>query len=334
MDEHLDILDMKSSLLDDEMLIIKRKSERFAYFLFIMTQIVWATQGTQLKSFHILFPGLYYIHSFTFWRNLMMTSLGYYICYYKKIKIIKPSEIKVRHWFYVRNIGIYICISTWMQVLSYFRLSTCQIVGSISPIIVILLSIIILKDSFYMRYIYGSIICLIGACMIILNERNPETNNKNFDDNIFAGIICFIINQTMFSFVNIGQKKVTQERISSEVQTFYFGLYSLIISFCFCFIYQDFGFRNWKYCLYCIGNGLLFYIGNYYTTESFKYIQISKLMPINYLGTVFTVVLGCIVFKEKLFFSDIIGASMIIGFVTYNGIYPPQSKKKKENEKK
>jgi drug/metabolite transporter (DMT)-like permease len=57
-------------------------------------------------------------------------------------------------------------------------------------------------------------------------------------------------------------------------------------------------------------------------------------MPINYLGTVFTVVLGCIVFKEKLFFSDIIGASMIIGFVTYNGIYPPQSKKKIENEKK
>ena len=46
----------KSSLLDEEHFIQKRKNERFAYILGIFTQLVWSINGLQLKSIQPNFP--------------------------------------------------------------------------------------------------------------------------------------------------------------------------------------------------------------------------------------------------------------------------------------
>ena len=49
-------------------------------------------------------------------------------------------------------------------------------------------------------------------------------------------------------------------------------------------------------------------------------------MPVTYLNVVIIFFLGSFLFNEKIYFSDLIGASMIIGFIVYNGMYPPKSK--------
>jgi drug/metabolite transporter (DMT)-like permease len=54
-------------------------------------------------------------------------------------------------------------------------------------------------------------------------------------------------------------------------------------------------------------------------------------MPVTYLNVVLIFFLGSFLFDEKIFFSDIIGASLIIGFIIYNGMYPPKSKIYKNN---
>ncbi len=65
---------------------------------------------------------------------------------------------------------------------------------------------------------------------------------------------------------------------------------------------------------------------NYLTSISFQYIDISKLQPVNYLSSILIILSGTIIFGEKLFFSDILGAAMIIGFIIYNGMHRPKSK--------
>jgi drug/metabolite transporter (DMT)-like permease len=342
-EEKSDILSLKSDQLNDELRIIKRKNEQFAYIICIITQFLWALQGIQLKTYHIWYPEIYNINTFVFWRNIIVSSLGYFMCIQKNIKIKKINEIKFIYWFYVRNIGIYIAISVWMAALTYLRLSTCQIFAGICPLLTIIISIIILGDKFYSRYLYGMIICFIGSSIIILNERNPEvivnnsedilnenTNINNINDekikNIFLGIICLLSNVTVIAFGNVAQKKMCIEKLTPEVQTFYFGLFPLIISFFCCLFNFNFGFSNLKYCFYCMSNGIIFYAANYLTSVSFKYIEISKLMPVTYLNLVIVFFFGSFLFHEKIFFSDVIGASLIVGFIVYNGMYPPRSK--------
>ena len=58
---------------------------------------------------------------------------------------------------------------------------------------------------------------------------------------------------------------------------------------------------------------------------SFQDIEISKLQPVSYLSTVLVIIASAVIFKENLYFTDVLGALMIIGFIIYNGIFPPKS---------
>ncbi len=64
-----------------------------------------------------------------------------------------------------------------------------------------------------------------------------------------------------------------------------------------------------------------------------RYIAISKFQPITYLCIVFTFILCGICLGEPVYFSDIIGACIIIGFQYYNFKNPP-GRDIKELEKK
>ena len=114
-----DILSLKSDLLDDEMRLLKRKNENFAYLVCILNQFIWAIQGLQLKTYHLWFPKIYTINSFIFWRNIGLVSLGYIMCKSKNMKIKKPNEIKNKLWFYS-----YMDESTFN--FSSFKLSNCR----------------------------------------------------------------------------------------------------------------------------------------------------------------------------------------------------------------
>jgi drug/metabolite transporter (DMT)-like permease len=321
-DNNLKILEV-----NEEMEKMKRTREKKAYFLFVFTQLIWTIQGLQLKSFFSLYSSIYDLNSLVFWRHFGVALTAYLSIRYKKINFKYPSQIHYKTWFYIRNVGIYICIYTWMKSLSIFRLSTCQILSGVNPLMTIIFSIIFLKERFYTIYAIGIIICFTGSVMIILNERKLEKNidKNNSKENIFIGILSLIINVNLFALGNVGQKFLCNEHLSPEEQTFYFGFYSIFISCFFCLINLKFGLSNISYCLYAFLNGIIFYLCNYLTSVSFQNIEISKLQPVTFLSSILIVLSGTIIFSEKLFFTDILGATMIIGFIIYNGMNRPKS---------
>ena len=75
-----------------------------------------------------------------------------------------------------------------------------------------------------------------------------------------------------------------------------------------------------KYITYVSSNGVIFYVANYFNTLCFKYIAISKFHPITYLCIVLTFILSALLLGEPVYFSDLIGAAIIIGFQYYNYI--------------
>lgn len=317
-----DLISERSSNMDTERLLNKRKDERYAYILAMITQILWALNGVQMKTFRKFYPECYSDNTVLFWRMFIVAIIGFGLCKYNNIKIQSHSELKHLYWFLIRNATGYIFIICWIKMYSYFRVSTISVIGGVTPLLIIILSVILLKEKFYFRYIYGVFLCIIGSAIIIFNDRKPQAKTQILDDNIFVGILFGICNISLVSLSCIGQKILTKEGMDIDLQNYYFGLYNSVAAFIFSVLQGEFTF-NIAYILYVSSNGLIFYLANYISTLSFKYIAISKLQPISYLCIVFTFIFSAILLGEPIFFSDIIGAAIIISFQYYNFINPP-----------
>ena len=322
----------KSSLLNEEEFIQKRKNERFAYILGIFTQFVWAINGLQLKSIQPNFPECYSLNSIIFWRCLPVIIISYYTCYYKKIRITPHTEIKHIIWFYFRSLGNYFFVLLNIEVLSYFRLSTSRVFLSCQPLVVIFLSIIFLSETFYFRYLLGILICLCGSSIIALNDKKPQSKNTILNDNIYQGLFFAILLLITAALASVGQKMITRDGMPVQVQNFYLGVYNGLPGFLVCLFERHFALGHIKYILYCISNGFVFLCGHYLTSICYKYIAISKFLPVTYLVVVFTFFLSVIILREPLFFTDILGATLIIGFQFYNLTYPPKRNNSNEND--
>jgi drug/metabolite transporter (DMT)-like permease len=327
MSKSSDIFSIHSSKLNDEMLLSRRKNERIAIIIGIISQFIWALNSIQLKSYKPYFPSDFSINSLVFWRSLPIWLMGYFICKYKNIKIKSLNEIHHKFWFIMRSFGNYVGVYLWIKILGYFRVSTCQVVSGCYPILVIFLSIPIFHEKFYYRYILGVFICICGSTMIVLNERNPQASQIKLNDNRLEGLFFCMCHLTISGLSNLGQKMLCKEHLHGDEQNFYLGMYNTLPALLFCIIENHFGFGSIIYILYAISNGLvLFYSANYFQTKSLENLPVSKFMTLTYLCTVFVFLLGAIILHDKVFLTDILGAGIIIGFQLYD-IYNPPGRK-------
>ena len=324
MSKSSDIYSVSSSLLSEEKLKEKRHNERIGTILEILSQFIWALNSIQLKTYKTFFPNDFSNNSLVFWRSLPIWLLGYFFCWKKDIRIKPFSAINHKFWFLSRSLGNYLCVYLWVIILNYFRVSTCQVIVGCSPVLVIFLSILILHEKFYFRYIISVFVCIFGSALIVLNEKNPNASKIKLNDNKLVGLSLALCHLTMISISNLGQKIQVKDKMTADEQNYYLGMYNTLPALFCCLIEEHFGFGSILYILYAISNGFfLFYAGNYLQTIALEYMSITKLQPITYMCPVFVFILGFILLGEVIFITDILGAGLIIFFQLYNFYYPP-----------
>ena len=332
MNKTSDIYSISSSLLNDEMLRDKRHKERIGAIIGIISQFIWAINSIQLKTYKTFFPNDFSNNSLVFWRSLPIWVLGYFFCKRKNIRIKPLSAIKHKFWFVSRSFGNYVSIYLWIKILSYFRVSTSQVIAGCYPVLVIFLSIIVLHEKFYFRYIISVFVCIFGSGLIVLNEKNPNASKIKLNDNKLAGIFFASCHLLVNGFSNLGQKIQVKDNMTPDEQNYYLGMYNTLPALFFCIIETHFGFGSILYILYAISNGLfVFYSGNYLQTVAMEYMAVSKFMTITYMCTVFVFILGFVLLGENIYITDIIGAGLIISFQLYNVYYPPGRQIKENN---
>ena len=324
MSKDSDIFSISSSRLDNEKLKDKRHREKIGALFGIISQFIWAINNIQLKTYKTFFPNEFSNNSLVFWRSLPIWILGYFFCWKKGIRIKPLSEIKHKFWFFIRSLGNYVIIFLWIKILSYFRVSTSQVIIGCHPVIVIYLSILILHEKFYFRYLISVFVCIFGSTLIILNERNPNASKIKLNDNKLVGALFASCHLLMYSLANFAQKIQCKDNISGDEQNYYLGMYNTLPALFFCIIEMHFGFGSILYILYAISNGFfIFYSGNYLQTIALEYMAVSKFMTITYMCTVFVFIFGFVLLGEVVYITDIIGAGLIISFQLYNTYYPP-----------
>ena len=324
MNKSSDIYSISSSQLNDEMLKEKRRKEKIGAVIGIIAQFIWAINSIQLKTYKTFFPDDFSNNSLVFWRSLPLWVLGYFFCWKKGVRIKPLSAIHHKFWFVARSFGNYVSIFLWIKILSYFRVSTSQVISGCYPVLVIYLSILILHEKFYFRYIYSVFICIFGSALIVLNEKNPNASKIKLNDNKMAGLFFACCHLLVNSFSNLGQKVQVKDKMTADEQNYYLGMYNTLPALFFCVIEQHFGFGSILYILYAISNGFfIFYSANYLQTISMEYMAVSKFMTLTYMSTVFVFILGFVLLGENIYITDILGAGLIISFQLYNIYYPP-----------
>jgi len=316
-----------TSLVDGTQKEPKQRYIKYAFFCALFSQFIWAVNGIQLKTYNKFFPKDFSLNSLTFWRSVPIWGLGFFFAKKNNLEITPYNKIQSKFWFFARSTGNYLCIILWIIELSYFRLSTCQCICNCNPVFVLILSAFFLHEKFFIRYLFGILISLIGTFMIVLNENKKdakkEVNAEN--KNMFVGLIVASLHLMMVGILTLGQKMMIKEKMSGTIQNYFLGMYNTLPAFFVCCIEMHFGFSNILYCIYALSNGFVFYIASYYQCECLEHMTMNNFLPISYLNIVFIFLFGLIFLGEKIFITDIIGSLLILGFQIYN-VYIPINK--------
>ena len=134
-------------------------------------------------------------------------------------------------------------------------------------------------------------------------------------------MICSFGSTLINCAVDICNKVLAKNKIPITTQLFYLGFFT----FCYALIYILY---NWRlriclgYVLLSILQGTLFFCANATFNFGIQRIDLSKAAPVSYTKVVFVLLLGGFLLGEKVYFTDFIGAGLIISYMLYNVKYP------------
>ena len=317
------------------------KNELIGYSFVILCNFTRAINDLLMKHIEKAYSEYFETIPFLFLRAIMIISLAFSTSYCTNERILRPNEIKFKLPFLIRTNFNFFAVSLFTISIWYLRVSTVQIISSLNPIIVTYLSVILLKEKFYNRYIVGIILCLLGSLIIINNEKKQssevkvkgkENDNDNnvtvggFTSGMITGIMCCFGSTLINCAVDICNKVLAKNKIPITTQLFYLGFFTLSYSFIYIIIV-------WRlkvcipYILLSFLQGTLFYIANTSFNFGIQRIDLSKAAPISYTKVVFVLLLGQILLGEKVYFTDCVGAALIISYMLYNMKCPLIEKK-------
>ena len=301
------------------------KKEKTGILYCLLAHFLWTTNSIYLKYLTQYFQSKFKNKTFLFSRGLMTLLISYFLGLYQEGRILKLTELpqNILKALLIRMNFNFFSMSIWVVSVRYLRISTCQIISTLSPIIIIFFSIIFLQEKYFPRYTYGIIFGIIGSSIVILNENKipavEEKESKTYE--IFIGVFCNILSMITGGIEGVCNKIMAKEKTPITSQMFYVGCSHCFYSFLWMLITWDFDYTL-KYFLMCMGHAILFFGGFFFFNKGLQIIDLSKTSIIQYSKIVFVFVLGVIFLGQEVFFSDILGSSIIVGFMIYHVLNP------------
>jgi drug/metabolite transporter (DMT)-like permease len=272
-------------------------------------------------------------NSFLLWRSLILIVMSYFMMKKNNVKFISILDIDKKLWFQLRTTGNYFGFITNVFCMMYLRSSTAACFNSAKSIFTLILSIIILKERFHLRYLVGLIICLAGSLMIVMNEKKQSINlsqeegllksstTNKINYNLLLGTIYGTIHMLVVSLNSISNKVMIKNDIPFEILTLWTGITNVICAG----IFSIFGFRlgvSLKYIWYSGISSFIVYFGFYYINKGLSLIDVSKSVPFSSLTIITVFVMGGLFLGEQIFITDILGSFLIMSFNIYHSMKP------------
>lgn len=300
--------------------IIKR--ENLGLFLVLTCYFCRSMNGILLKYIEKRYHTFFSSFTFMLIRSIFVSFLAYIHSVYNNEKILRWSEIKFKTYFFIRTNVHYFSLLLFIIAVWYIRVSTVNIIDTLGPIISTCLSVIVLKEKFYLRYAIGIVICVTGSLIIINNESKVSaevetTKNETDSKRLIIGCACTLISTLIGSSIDLANKVLANNKVPATTQLMYLGGFNVFYSVLFCLFTGSFK-CSFGYVILTFLQGLIHYTGNFSLNCGMELIDLTKIVPVSYTKIVFVLIFGYLFIGEALYFTDIIGASLIISYTLYN----------------
>lgn len=301
-------------------------SESFSLILFACSVSIYGISNFQLKYIQIAYGSEYDVFSFALWRNLSLTALIYSLIRYKEIEIIPLERIQNKFWFGVRTMGQFGSLVFFMLSLENLRVGTANCFVSMNPAAVVIISTLLLKEKFHIRYAIGICVCFAGVLLIISNEsKNIKPNQLKQAESNTLGVIFSVfwgtVNLVTIGCMAVASKFLFKENFGHENQCFYIGATNFLSSILICLISGKLH-ANPRFILDSMLNSILFLAATFLNILAVKGVDLNKTTPLNYISIVMSTFLSYIILSEPLFFTDFLGSFIILGYNIYNSMNP------------
>ena len=315
--------------------------ERLGMFLALIATFFLSLNCFYAKVILKTYPEDFDSIEFLFMRGLSIIIYGTFHTFYTKQKVLKISELPLRFWFLLRANANFFYNAFSISALWYLRASTVQIIILLSPLLVLVLSHIFLKEPLYWRYLVGGIMCIGGSMIIILNEKKSNNTRKLNEENkndkeinhfgIILGVFLSLISVFFYAIINISSKILASHRVSLNNQMIYIGSTNVMYSFIYILFTRKLCLKL-GYLMMCILHGFFFYLYYICYNRALQLAQVNKIVVITYLQIVFVFILGNIFLGEKIYETDILGTILMMSYMIYNVLNPIRLHTKPENE--
>ena len=245
----------------------KIENEKYGMLIAALSVLIGSCQQIYTKIIQKTFPEDFRTVQFLFLRSFTLFFLAIFHSYIKKEKIMRLRDIPSKKWFFMRTNANFFGVACMTLALWYLRASTTVIIQNIHPLIVLLMSFLVLKEKFYMRYIYGIIICFLGVLITVLNESKIKVNNTievtTAGRNI--GLFFCCIDLFFISSVRVANKIMVNKKVPITTQMCYVSLCTMTYSSIYTLIFGGL----------CLKFGFLLYIQKYniYIYNYFKLLS-------------------------------------------------------------
>ena len=303
---------------------LNNKNEKLGIIYSLMTEFIWTLNSVCLKYITKNYRSNFKNKTFMFARGLAIIIISFILGKKYDGKIYKISEFdsQIKKCIFIRSNFNFVAIAIGTIPVFYLRVTTVQIFSTLSPIIIITFSVIFLKEKYHSRYAFGILFGIIGSSIIILNEKKLKPNDKDSRMyEVLIGMFAMLLNISLSGVNSVANKIMAQKKISLYTQLFYLGIFHCVYSFLWMLFTRDFDYTL-GYFFLCTLQAVLFFVANYFMFLSHKMMDLSKSSLFQYSKVVFIFILGTVVLREKVFLTDIIGSSIIVGFMIYHVMNP------------
>ena len=329
----ISIDDKKTENLENTKQETKEKqysNEKIGMLLAILSTFCGSFGSFYTKLIQRAYPNEFHVVQFLFLRCFTLFFLTLMHTKITGQRIYKISEIPHKGWFFMRTNANFFGVACITMSLWYLRASTAIMIQNIHPIIVMILSHFVLHEKFYFRYIIGIIMCFSGSSIIVLNEKKVNKENVNSLNSVsytdtFIGLIFAFIDIIFISSVKVSNKILVNAKVNISTQMFYVALSTLTYSSIYSIFFGGVVLKP-GYLGMCLVHGIFFYCGNVIYNKALQLAPLSKLILIQYTNVIFIFVLAFLFLHEKIFFTDILGASIMMSYMFYNSYYTLPSK--------
>ncbi len=275
----------------------------FAVLAYFSFSLLDAVQKTTV-IYHSIFQILFLKYFFTLFLSIFES-------YRKKNNyFFKTNNFKLQM---TRSILSIIESGCFVLSFRYLTLADAHSIGSLTPIIIVALSAIILREKVNLKTWIAIFFGFIGVLVIIrpgLSIFNPMS-------------LIPLAGAFFLSFYQILTRKVSKYD-SSETSLFYTSVIGIILmSFIIPFFWQP--LQSYSYLLF-LGIGVFFSLGIYFQIIALSFAKASIIQPFHYTLILWAIILGYIFYNDFPDIPTIIGAIII----TLSGIYVLNSRSNAE----